>query len=160
MISVNEVTIVGNLTRDPELKALPTGSSVVNLSIATNRSWKDQAGQKQEQVEYHNIIAFAKMADTIAQYFKKGQQIYLKGRLQTRSWDDTESGKKMYRTEIVMSDFQFGHDPNRAPSQGGSDTGSGYGYGTQPARPQRATSDAFAGISYGDDDVNPDDIPF
>ena len=156
MISVNEVTIIGNLTRDPELKSLPTGSSVVNLSIATNRSWKDQNGQRQEQVEYHNVIAFGKVADTIAQYFKKGQQMYLKGRLQTRSWQDTETQKNMYRTEIVLSEFQFGNDPNRAPSQDG-----GYGYNnSQPARTQRATSSTFADISYGDEDIDPNDIPF
>lgn len=145
MISVNEVTLVGNLTRDPELKALPSGSKVVSFSIATNRKWKDQNGQKQEEVEYHNIVAFGKVAETIAEYFSKGKQIYLKGRLKTRSWDGTD-GKKAYRTEIILEEFQFGSSNDSSE---------------KTTRTTRETSkDEYDGISYGEDDINPDDIPF
>src|SRR3989344_2911309 len=104
---INKVTILGNLTRDPEMKSLPTGLKVVTFSLATNRTWKDQQGMKKESVEYHNVVAFGKPAEIINQYSRKGSSLYVEGRLQTRSWDDT-SGVKKYRTEIVLDNFQFG----------------------------------------------------
>ncbi|MBP6912924.1 MAG: single-stranded DNA-binding protein [Candidatus Pacebacteria bacterium] len=104
---INKVTILGNLTRDPEMKSLPTGLKVVTFSLATNRSWKDQQGMKKDSVEYHNVVAFGKPAEIINQYSKKGSSLYVEGRLQTRSWDDA-SGVKKYRTEIVLENFQFG----------------------------------------------------
>lgn len=107
-MNINKVILYGNLTRNPETKALPSGASVSSFSIATNRSWKDKDGKKQESVEYHNIVAFGKQADLIAQYIKKGSGIYVEGRLQTRSWDDKTSGEKKYRTEVVVESFQFG----------------------------------------------------
>lgn len=104
---INKVTILGNLTRDPEMKSLPTGLKVVTFSLATNRSWKDQQGMKKDSVEYHNVVAFGKPAEIINQYSRKGSSLYVEGRLQTRSWDDA-SGVKKYRTEIVLENFQFG----------------------------------------------------
>ena len=110
-MNVNKVILVGRLTRDPEKKIIPSGQTVTNFSIATSRKWKNQEGQEQEKTEFHNIIAWAKRGEVIAQYMTKGQEIYLEGRLETRNWEDQESGKKMYRTEIVMEDFQFGAKP-------------------------------------------------
>jgi len=101
--------IVGNLTKDPELKQLPSGSSVANFSVATNRTWKDKDGAKQEDVEYHNIVIFGKMAETVAQYMRKGSQLMIEGRLQTQSWE--KDGVKKYRTEIVAESVQFGAKP-------------------------------------------------
>lgn len=113
-MNVNKVIIVGRLTRDPEKKAIPSGQTVTNFSIATSRKWKSTEGQEQEKTEFHNIVAWGKRGEVIAQYMTKGQEIYLEGRLETRSWDDQESGKKMYRTEIIMEDFQFGSRPGSA----------------------------------------------
>jgi single-strand DNA-binding protein len=112
---LNKVTIIGNLTRDPEIKSLPSGVMVASLSVATNRFWKDSNGQKQEQVEYHNIVAFGKQAETIAQYMKKGHNVLIEGRLQTRSWE--VDNKKQYRTEIVLEQFQFGSKSESKPTE-------------------------------------------
>lgn len=108
---LNKAIIIGNITKDPELKALPSGQSVVNFSLATNRVWKDAQGQKQEDVEYHNVVVFGKQADTINQYCKKGDSLLVEGRIQTRSWET--DGKKNYRTEIVCENFQFGQKAKR-----------------------------------------------
>src|SRR3954463_10407036 len=103
---LNKVFLYGNLTRDPELKALPSGGQVVNFGMATNRTYKDKSGAKQETTEFHNVVAFGGTAEVIAQYCKKGRPLVIEGRLQTRSWDDKESGKKNYRTEIIAETFQ------------------------------------------------------
>ena len=113
MISLNKATIIGNLTRDPESKALPSGITVVNFSIATNRNWKDKEGNKKEEVQFHNCVSFGKQADTIAQYVKKGQQLMVEGRIQTRSWE--VEGSKRYATEIMVEQFQFGSKPEGTP---------------------------------------------
>jgi single-strand DNA-binding protein len=140
------------------MKSLPSGSSVTNFSVATNRVWKDADGQKQEQVEYHNIVAFGKTAENIAKYFSKGQQIYVRGRLQTRSWDG-DDGKKNYRTEIILTEFQFGNNPNNNSSQ---DSGYSQSRTSYKSTKQSAgvTGSEYDAIAYGDDDINPDDIPF
>jgi single-strand DNA-binding protein len=105
-MNLNKVILIGNITKDVELKALPSGMPVVSFGLATNRSWKDAQGSKQETVEFHNILAFGKQADVIRQYCGKGDQLYIEGRLQTRSWET--DGKKHYKTEIVVENFQFG----------------------------------------------------
>ncbi len=149
---LNKVLLYGNLTRDPELKALPSGGQVANFGLATNRTYKDKSGAKQETTEFHNIVAFGRTAEVIAQYMKKGRPIYIEGRIQTRSWDDKESGKKNYRTEIVVDTFQFGADGGKGSSSAGtSDKG---GSGEQPA-PKDADE-----IKYPDEEINPEDIPF
>ena len=109
---INKVTIIGNLTKDVELKSLPTGVKVASISMATNRSWKDQNGAKQEDVEYHNVVSFGKQAETIAKYMLKGHQLMIEGRLKTRTWEDKENKKKVYRTEIIVENFQFGNNKN------------------------------------------------
>ena len=98
---------MGNLTRDPELKTLPSGSSVANFGIATNRVWRNQQGEKQEEVQFHNIVVFGKQADTVSQYLKKGGSVLVEGRLQTRNWE-AQDGTKRTKTEIVAERVQFG----------------------------------------------------
>lgn len=104
---LNKVTIIGNITKDIELKSLPSGQSVISFGVATNRNWKDKDGNKQEAVEYHNVVVFGKQADIIKQYCGKGDQIYIEGRLQTRKWE--KDGQNHYSTEIVLENFQFGN---------------------------------------------------
>lgn len=155
---LNKVQIIGNLTRDPELKSLPSGIKVMSAALATNRTWKDKDGSKKEQTEYHNIVAFAKPAELISQYMKKGGSLYVEGRLQTRSWDDKE-GKKNYRTEIVVENFQFG--PGGSPS-GKSSGGGSYQKpeATGGKAPEKEDEGGFDTIEYPADDNNLEDIPF
>lgn len=148
---LNKVFLYGNLTRDPELKALPGGSQVANFGLATNRSFKDKNGQRQEATEFHNIVAFGRTAEVIAQYVKKGRPLFVDGRITTRSWDDKETGKKNYRTEIVVENFQFGADGGK----GGSGAPSNSAHDEQPA-----PSEEGGDIKYPDEEINPEDIPF
>lgn len=166
---LNKAMIIGNLTRDPEVRALPSGIKVCSLSIATNRVWKDKNGAKQEAADYHNVVVFGRQAETAAQYLRKGASVLVEGRIQTRSWDDKD-GQKKYRTEIVADRVQFGPRGGTGAGTGGSSTPSG---ATGPAD---AGSDAGAGIGsgapsdkgsgpadtidYPEDEINPDDIPF
>ncbi|MFH1366816.1 MAG: single-stranded DNA-binding protein [Patescibacteria group bacterium] len=99
-MDLNKAMIIGNVTRDPEMRNTPSGQSVCSFGVATNRIWKNQAGERQNKPEFHNIVAWAKLAETCSTYLKKGSKIYIEGRLQTRSWDDP-SGVKKYRTEII-----------------------------------------------------------
>ena len=145
---LNKALIVGNLTRDPELKTLPSGIKVASFSLATNRVWMKD-GQKQEAVDYHNIVVFGRQAETSAQYLKKGSQAMIEGRMQTRSWDDAGTGKKMYRTEIVADRVQFGRRP-----EGSSMSGTNDGPNEAPDAPDIDT------IDYPEEDINPEDIPF
>lgn len=103
---LNKVLIYGNLTRDPELRALPSGQNVCSFSVATNRVYTDRDKKKQEQVDFHNIVVFGRTADNVAQYMRKGSAIFIEGRIQTRSWE--KDGEKKYRTEIVAESVQFG----------------------------------------------------
>lgn len=158
---LNKVIILGNLTRDPELRALPSGIKVASFSLATNRTWKDQSGKKQDATEYHNIVAFGKLAELIGQYSKKGSSLYVEGRLQTRSWDDKTSGEKKYRTEIVMESFQFGPRPaGDAAAQGQTRVWRKEDEGKKPEAPAHEESDAIDTIEYPDESINAEDIPF
>ncbi len=149
---LNKAIIVGNLTRDPELKSLPSGMAVCSFSVATNRVWKDQNGAKQESTDYHNIVVFGRQAETAAQYLKKGQNVMIEGRIQTRSWDN-QSGQKQYRTEIVADRVQFGAKTGGA---GGSSPNQSSG----PSSPMDAPMDDGGQIEYPADEINPEDIPF
>ena len=111
----NKAIVVGNLTRDPELKSMPSGGNVCNLAIATNRTWKNNEGQKQTEVEYHNIVIFGKMADTVAQYMTKGSEMLVEGRLKTNSWET--DGVKKYKTEIVAENVRFGSNRDNGNEQ-------------------------------------------
>lgn len=144
---LNKAIIIGNLTKDPEVKSLPSGIKVASFSVATNRVWKDKNGVKQENVDYHNVVVFGKQADIVGQYMKKGSSILVEGRLQTRSWDDS-SGAKKYRTEIIADRIQFG--PRRE--------GSAPGYTAAPAEDD--SKKALDTIEYPEEEINPEDIPF
>src|SRR5665213_836036 len=102
---INKAMLFGNLTRDPELRALPSSGSVCSFSLATNRVFKKADGSKQEQTDFHNVVVFGRQADTCAQYLKKGSSAYVEGRIQTRSWDGKD-GEKKYRTEVVAERVQ------------------------------------------------------
>ena len=152
---INKVQLYGNLTRDPELKALPSGTQVVSFGLATNRIYKDKDGNKQEQTEFHNITMFGRQAEVAHQYLKKGRPVYVEGRLQTRSWDDKDSGKKMYRTEIIVDNFQFG------PSAGAQGSYSGDSYAEPKQNPVNTdTQMPENAVAYPEEDINPEDIPF
>lgn len=101
MASVNKVILVGRLGKDPELKFTQTGTPVANFSVATDETWKDQSGEKQQRTEWHNIVAWKKLAEICGQYLKKGQQVYIEGKIQTRKWTDKEDNTR-YTTEIVV----------------------------------------------------------
>lgn len=131
---LNQAIIYGNLTRDPELKALPSGQNVATMSVATNRTWNDKDGKKQEEVEYHNIVVFGKTAENCVKYLIKGSGLLVEGRLQTRSWD--KDGVKMYRTEIIAERVQFGTKPSTQPK-------------SESALPD-----------YPVDEIRPEDIPY
>ena len=150
---LNKAIVIGNLTRDPELRSLPSGIKVCSFSLATNRVWKDKNGGRQESADYHNVVVFGRQAETVAQYMKKGSSILVEGRMQTRSWDDKTSGEKKYRTEIVADRTQFG--PKGSGSAGGGTSSAG-GASKGPANtgPEEDT------IEYPEEDINPEDIPF
>ncbi len=103
-MDLNKVMLIGRVTKEPEIRTITSGQTVATFSIATNRQWTDQAGQRQEKGEFHNIVAWRKLAEIIQQYVKKGSKIYIEGRLETRSWNDPQ-GVKKYRTEIVADNI-------------------------------------------------------
>lgn len=148
---LNKAIVIGNLTRDPELRSLPSGIKVCSFSLATNRVWKDQNGARQEGADYHNIVVFGRQAETVAQYMKKGSSIMVEGRMQTRSWEDKGTGEKKYRTEIVAEKTQFG------PKSGGGGNPQGE---NSPKSIQSAPSEPTDEIQYPEEDINPEDIPF
>jgi single-strand DNA-binding protein len=104
MYSLNKAQIIGNLTRDPEVRSTPNGQSVANFGVATSSQWTDTTGTKQEKTEFHNIVAWAKLAEICGQYLTKGKKVYISGRLQTREWE-TPEGQKRQRTEIIAEDM-------------------------------------------------------
>jgi single-strand DNA-binding protein len=141
---LNKAMVFGNLTRDPELKSLPSGMQVCSFSLATNRVYKDREGKRTEQTDYHNVVVFGRQAETSAQYLKKGASALVEGRLQTRSWE--QEGTKHYRTEIVADRVQFG------PRTGGG------GGSTAPEASKNASESGAP--EYPEEDINPEDIPF
>ena len=152
---LNKAIVIGNLTRDPELRSLPSGIKVCTFSLATNRVWKDKNGARQESADYHNVVVFGRQAETVAQYMKKGSSILVEGRMQTRSWDDKTSGEKKYRTEIVADRTQFG--PKGGATSGGSTTSAG---SQAPASEGGGQGGELDSIEYPEEDINPEDIPF
>ena len=122
-MNLNKAMLIGNVTRDPELKNTPSGQSVVSFSVATNLVWTDQSGQQQKKTEFHNIIAWRKLAEVCAKYLRKGSKVYIEGRLQTTDWTGND-GVKRYRTEIVaenmiMLDSKLGGAPIGSPASSG-----------------------------------------
>lgn len=139
---LNRVFLIGNLGRDPEMRSMPSGQAVGEFSMATKRRWKDRDGNPQEETEWHNIVVFGKQAEIAGQYLRKGRQVYVEGRLRTRSWEDTKTGEKRYKTEVVCENFQM--------------LGSRDGGGEERPRSERPAPAAGA----GPDDFGDDDIPF
>jgi single-strand DNA-binding protein len=159
--SVNKVILLGNVGKDPEIKVLPSGQPVANFSIATSERYKDQQGNWQDRTEWHNLTAYGKLAEIVRDYVKKGNKLYTEGRLTTRSWDDKESGKKVYRTEIVVGDISL---LSGRGEEGGSSAGS-YSQNRTGNASNTASFDQRAGTSSGDDyahstEITDDDIPF
>lgn len=145
---LNKAMVYGNLTRDPEMRALPSGQQVCSFSIATNYTYKDKEGKRVEKSDFHNIVVFGRQAETSAQYLKKGAAAFVEGRLQTQSWE--KDGVKQYRTEIVADRVQFG------PRTGGSSEG---GSGSSASVAQNVPQQGNA-PEYPEEDINPEDIPF
>ena len=164
MASVNKVIVVGNLGKDPEVRYMPSGSAICNITVATSRQWKDKtSGDKQEETEWHRIVFFDRMAEIAGEYLKKGRPVYVEGRLKTRKWTDKD-GIEKYSTEIVATDMQL---LGGREGMGGGDDGGGGGYSSRErpaARPPAGGSSAAASkpaakSSTGFDDMD-DDIPF
>lgn len=153
---LNKAMIYGNLTRDPEMKALPSGMNVTTFSLATNRVYKDRDGNRQESTDYHNIVVFGRQAETVNQYLKKGSGAFVEGRLQTRSWE--KDGQKMYRTEIVADRVQFGP---RTDGGGGGAAATPNNDNSNKAANQSDDNQKAPGLpDYPEEEINPDDIPF
>jgi len=150
--SLNKVMIIGNLTRDPELKQIPSGQSVCSFGVATNRVWNDKQGQKQESVEFHNVVVWARLAEICAQYLAKGRKVYIDGRLQTRDWEG-QDGVRRYRTEIVAENMIM-LDRAGAAAQGDSFTPPPPAPASQPAPPANEPA------VNPDDEIKVEDIPF
>lgn len=144
MSTLNKVQLIGNMTAAAEIRETQSGQKVANFSIATNRTWKDAAGVKQTQSEFHNIVAWTNLADVIEKYTSKGKKIYIEGRLQTRSWED-QSGAKKYRTEIVAENVILLGSPGE--KTGGLTT-------------EDVASTFGSNVSNVSDEIHIDDIPF
>lgn len=160
---LNKAIIIGNLTRDPEMRALPSGIQVCSFSVATNSVWKDKEGNKKEAVEFHNVVVFGRQAETAGQYLKKGQSVLVEGRMQTRSWDDKTTGQKKYRTEIVADRVQFGPKSSgmaRINADGQTSQISADENQRESASNPRKSAPSEGGIEYPTDEINPEDIPF
>ena len=144
-MDLNKVMIIGRLTRDPEIRTTTGGTNVASFSLATNFGWNDASGNRQDKTEYHNCVAWRKLADIIGQYLKKGSKIYVEGRLETRSWED-QAGTKKYRTEIVVDNMIM------LDSKGSG--GMAQGGGGAPSSPSAPTPPP------ADDEIRIEDIPF
>jgi len=139
--SVNKVILVGRLGKDPEVKSTPSGATVAKFSIATDEKFTDKSGERQERTEWHNIVAWNKLAEICGQYLRKGKLVYIEGSLRTDSWDDKESGQKRYRTEIIAQNMQM--LDRKGDDEGGSSSYSG----------SRRNSESSATTVADDDDV-------
>lgn len=152
--SLNRAMLIGNLTRDPEVRKTPSGQSVANFSIATNRVYTDAAGQKKDQADYHNIVAWGRLAEICGQYLIKGKKVYIDGRMQTREWDG-QDGQKKYRTEVVAENLIMLGAPGAGGAGGFSrDSADTAGDSTGPAVIADVPSQT------PDDEIKLEDIPF
>lgn len=167
-MSLNKVQLIGNLTRDPEVRQIPGGATVTSFGLATNLSWTDQSGQRQDKAEFHNIVAWRKLAEICGQYLKKGMKVYIEGRIQTREWE-AEDGTKKYRTEIVADnmimldrkgDFSGGNSYGEQSEHGGLQHGGQSQDQTQPSQDQAQDGVDMNGGPMKNDEVSVDDLPF
>lgn len=164
-MNLNKVLLIGNLTRDPEVRTTPTGQTVAVFGMATNRIWNNQqTGQREQRTEFHNIVCWRRLGEIAGQYLKKGASVYIEGRIETRTWDDPKSGEKRYRTEIIAENLQMG-----PRAQGASATYPQPAAGSQHQR-KNAQQDGDAGqesaggdlpvIQEDEPDIEIKDIPF
>ena len=169
-MSLNRAQLIGNLTRDPELRQIPGGSTVASFSIATNFSWKDSSGQKQDRAEFHNIVAWRKLAEICGQYLKKGAKVFIEGRIQTRDWEG-EDGVKRYRTEIVADNMIMLGSKGAPLGDSGANSYSGMQaeHGGIPKKAKTGDGVATEGAADGattaapapsEEEVTIDDLPF
>jgi single-strand DNA-binding protein len=147
---VNKVILLGNVGKDPEIRTTQGGMTVASFSLATAERAKDQTGNWTDKTEWHNLVAFQRTAEIVRDYVKKGTQVYIEGKIQTRSWDDKESGQKKYRTEILVNDLQL---------LGGRGEGASSGGYERSERSTRSTPTAPAN-DYADQGITDEDIPF
>ncbi len=156
-MDLNRAQLIGNVTRDPELRTTATGQNVCSFGVATNAQWTDAQGQKQQRAEFHNIVAWGKLADICKQYLGKGRKIYVEGRLQTRDWE-AQDGAKRTRTEIVADNMIM---LDRAPQ---GPVGGGVPSAAPPSAPMEPTLDPIAPApvdkGVGDQEIRVEDIPF
>lgn len=147
-MDLNRAMIIGNVTRDPEVRSTSSGQSVASFGVATNRTWKDANGNKQEKAEFHNIVAWAKLADICAQYLTKGRKVYVEGRIETREWQG-QDGQKRNRTEIIAENMIM-------LERGGAPVG-----GNQPTyvRPESAPTPSRSSVP-AEEEIRVEDIPF
>lgn len=162
---INKVILVGNLGNDPEMRAMPNGGQVANLSIATSESWKDKnTGQQQERTEWHRVVFFNRLAEICGQYLKKGSKVYVEGSLRTRSWDDPATGQKKYSTEIVGAEMQMLDSRGEMGGGGGNNSYNqdqgGYRPPSAPQQPAPAAAPAVAPPPGFAQNIDDDDIPF
>jgi single-strand DNA-binding protein len=154
-MSVNKVILVGRLGKDPETRYMTNGEAVTNATLATSENWKDKAGEKQEKTEWHNLVFYRRLAEVAGEYLKKGSQVYIEGKIQTRKWQDKETGKDRYTTEIIVNEMQML----------GSKSGAGSfevveNQSAPAARSAPAAKPAAAPAAKGNFDNFDDDIPF
>lgn len=161
---VNKVILVGNVGKDPEIRATQGGMNVASFTLATSDRTKGQDGQWTDRTEWHNLVAFQRTAEIVRDYVKKGSQVYVEGKIQTRSWDDKESGQKKYRTEIIVNDLQLLGGRGDAGSAGSSSY-SGSSSSRSGAGSASSTSGSYErqptpAPDYGDTGITDEDIPF
>ena len=158
----NKVFLIGNLGRDPEIRSTTSGMPVANFSVATHRRWNDRDGNRQEQTEWHNVVCFGRQAEIAGQYLTRGRQVFIEGRIQTRSWDDRQTGEKRYRTEIVCDNFQMlGPRTDREGGYQGDYQGSyQQPSGPAPYEPPGGPPPADEGGGDAGPEPEDDDIPF
>jgi len=156
-MNVNKAIILGNVTADPEIKTTPKGQNVASFSIATNQYWTDKkTGDKKQKAEFHNVVAWNKLAEIAEKYINKGSLIYIEGRLQTRNWEDNQGNTK-YRTEIIANRIQLG-----PKNSSGSGNNSNFGKNTNRSKPQNNSQDESSSNQDNDEseEINVEDIPF
>lgn len=157
---VNKVILLGNVGKDPEIRATGGGTTVASFSLATAERTKDQQGNWTDKTEWHNIVAYGRTAEIVRDYVKKGKELFIEGRLQTRSWDDKESGQKKYRTEIIVNEMTLlggAGGAGRSEGSGSSERTSG-GYSTNYS--SRAATPAAPANDYAEQGITDEDIPF
>lgn len=159
MGSLNRAEIIGNLTRDPEVRQTPNGNMVASVGIATNRRWRDrQSGEMKEQTEFHNVVFWGKLAEIVQQYLKKGRQVYVDGRLQTRTWE-SEDGKKNYKTEIIAENMVMLGNRSDGESSSNYDNQDSPAASAPASKPSSDDSSSSQGGN-DEEEIKVEDLPF